>query len=104
MTRQESLLTTTNPDTRLENLTTRFSGILQNQINYNVDLEEVERNDKVKNSLVKTKFNSDNNYLWNKCKYFLESEENFYVKLFLDSGKFLVGHQVFIDKTDEVNF
>jgi hypothetical protein len=94
-------LAKTNPETRLENLTTRFSFILQNQINYNVDTKEAE-NSRATKSLVKTKFSSDNGYLWNKCKYFLEAEENFYVKLFLDSGKFLVGHQLFIDKTDEV--
>ena len=54
--------------------------------------------------LVKTKFKSTNNYLWDRCRYLSESDDSFYVKVFLDSGKFTVGHQVFIQKMDESRY
>ena len=55
-------------------------------------------------SFIKTKFKSENKYLWDLCRYFDQSEEHFYVRVFLDSGKFLVGHQLFIDKPNQDNF
>ena len=51
---------------------------------------------------VQTKFKSDDNYLWDRCKYFSESKELFYVPVFLESGKFIVGNQVFAQKFNEV--
>ena len=93
-------LTTTDEETRLVILTTRLTSILENKINYKSD-SALEIKSK-KAPFVKTKFVSSRNYLWERCSYFEETEEVFYVKLFLDSGKFLIGHQLFIDKTNEV--
>lgn len=42
--------------------------------------------------------------MWNKCKYFEESQEAFYVRVFLDSGKFLVGNQVFVENLTQGRF
>lgn len=86
----------TDDETRATNLSAKFAQLLEKQIKY-------EAQDEIINYFVKTKFKSDKNYLWNKCKYFKESEENFYVQIFLDTGRFTIGHQVFIDKTDKVN-
>ncbi len=93
-------MTTTDEETRLVILTTRLTSILENKINYKSD-SALEIKSK-KAPFVKTKFVSSRNYLWERCSYFEETEEVFYVKLFLDSGKFLIGHQLFIDKTNEV--
>jgi len=93
-------LTTTDEETRLVLLTTRLTSILDNKINYKLEKALETKNRKA--PFVKTKFDSSRNYLWNRCSYFEEGEEAFYVKIFLESGKFLVGHQLFIDKTNEV--
>lgn len=56
-----------------------------------------------KSSLIKTKFKKLNETtLWDKCKYFGETEDSFYVKLFLDIGKVQVGHQLFVEKMTQV--
>lgn len=83
-------------ETRKTNLSNRFASLLEKKIKYESEIDEN------KIVFVKTKFKADKNYLWNKCKYFKESEENFYVQAFLQTGRFAVGHQVFIDKTDQV--
>nr|QNH68109.1 structure-specific endonuclease subunit SLX4 [Brachionus koreanus] len=94
----ESALLLVDDETRTANLSTKFADLLEKQIKY--DNEIVEKT----TFFVKTKFKADNNYLWNKCKYFKESEDNFYVQAFLQTGRFTVGHQVFIDKTDQEKF
>jgi hypothetical protein len=52
--------------------------------------------------LVRTKFDSDANYLWNMCHYFDEPAEAFYVRSFLELGRVAVGHRIFIDKPEQV--
>ncbi|CAF0958041.1 unnamed protein product [Brachionus calyciflorus] len=94
----ESVLLLTDDETRSTNLSSKFASLLEKQIKYDFIENQKE------NYFVKTKFKSEKNYLWNKCKYFKETEENFYVQIFLDTGRFTVGHQVFIDKTDQEKF
>lgn len=87
----ETVLQTTTDEQREKKLTKRFNAILSNQIKYEKAAGDL-------TNLISTRFKATNNSLWNKCKYFEESEESFYVKVFLESGKFLVGHQIFADK------
>ena len=54
---------------------------------------------KLENTLLKSKFSSENNYLWDKCKYFSQPNESFYVKMFLKSANFNVGGLLFINRT-----
>ena len=75
----------------------RFKSILANKIDYT---QATDAN--TYSELIRTKFPVNESTLWDKCKYFKESEESFYVKFFLESGKFLVGHQVFVDKLTQV--
>ena len=97
----ESVLVLTDDETRLCIISKRFSNILCNTIEYACEPNELDNNSS-KKRFVKTKFNTDSNYLWNKCRYFLESDECFYVKLFLEKANFQVGGQVFVEKPDEV--
>lgn len=96
----ESVLLLTDEETRHSIVSKRFASILERQINYSQEFELSSE----RNTFVKSKFTSEKNYLWNKCKYFQETEESFYVKIFLETGRFKIGHQVFIEKTDQVNY
>jgi hypothetical protein len=98
----ESALVLTDDETRVCIISKRFSNILSNTIDYAFESNDLERISS-KKRFVKTKFNTDSNYLWNKCRYFLESDECFYVRLFLEKANFQVGGQVFVEKPDEVN-
>ena len=57
------------------------------------------------NKLAKTKFsvNEAENSCWNRCKYFLETEDSFYVQLFLDNFK-AGSSRLFLDKSHNVSF
>ncbi len=92
----ETILQKTSDKEREIMVSKRFQSILANKIDYNQVAA-------VDSDLIQTKFSMNESTLWNKCKYFEESEESFYVKFFLESGKFLVGHQVFIDKLTQVS-
>lgn len=83
-----------------ERLKARFELILRQKIVYKKKPDEESH----KSSLVRTRFSNKNNYLWDKCKYFLESKENFYVEQFVNSGQFYVTNRVFIDRVDERRF
>ncbi len=79
--------------------TVRFSLIVsKNLINY--DKQNLGKHQ----PLVATRFSSEGNYLWDRCKYFTESNDSFYVRVFLECGKFCVGKQVFAQKLDEVSW
>lgn len=86
-----------NEATRIDNLSNKFSKLLETQIKY-----ENLSNIASKTIFVKTKFVADKNYLWNKCRYFKDDEESFYVGAFLKNGRFAIGQQIFIDKIDQV--
>lgn len=97
--KESKLILNSNFD-RKEILATRFSEILcKNTIKYGQ-----RKPSDIVTPLVKTKFKPTDNYLWNRCKYFIESEECFYVKVFLDSGKFLIGHQIFVEKQNKEKY
>jgi hypothetical protein len=94
----ETPLVTTSHEQKETILKKRFEKILAQKIDYtNIETNELSQ-------LIETKFDMSGNYLWNKCRYFEESEEAFYVKLFLDSGKFLVGNQVFAENLTQGRF
>jgi hypothetical protein len=79
-------------------LADRLSAILENQINFN----ESSVASVTSTFLVKTKFSSLNNYLWNKCKYFNQANESFYVEIFVTKSNVKVGGQLFATKEDQV--
>ncbi len=81
--------------------------IIQNRLDILLENNRIKYNEKkidLRPCLVKSKFTTQNNYLWDRCKYFSESEDFFYVKVFLDSGKFLIGHQFSVQKNNQANF
>lgn len=88
---------------KLDQLKARFELILRQKIVYKKKPDDEEES-RHKSSLVRTRFSNKNNYLWDKCKYFLESKENFYVEQFVNSGQFYVTSRVFIDRVDERRF
>ncbi|RNA04069.1 Structure-specific endonuclease subunit SLX4, partial [Brachionus plicatilis] len=91
----ESVLLLVDDETRTNNLSNKFASLLEKQIKYE------NQPDVTQAYFVTTKFNAEKNYLWNMCSYFEESEKKFYVQAFLQTGRFIVGHQVFIEKTDQ---
>ena len=51
--------------------------------------------------LFKSKFDVSSNYLWNRCGYFQESNEQFYISQFIEFDKLLTSNkpnQVFVEK------
>lgn len=94
----DSALLLTDDETRTGIISKRFALILEKQIDYSFT------DSKDTGKFVKTRFSSKKNYLWDKCKYFKETEDFFYVNVFLKTGKVKVGHQLFIDKTDEEKY
>lgn len=87
-----------NDETRLAQSTTRFSQILSNQISYDVEMSELAVRPA---DLVKSKFDVSKNYLWNRCGYFQESNEQFYISQFIEFDKLLTSNkpnQVFVEK------
>ena len=80
----------------------RFSLILLNQIKYDGQIDLAPNDSRYRVfRLAKTKYSTESNYLWNKCKYFDEDVQAFYIDL-LKSGKYIVGNRVFIDPPPEV--
>jgi hypothetical protein len=84
-------------NTKKENLLKRFNAIVEKRVVHHDQQAQT-----AAGTLVKTKFSSEKNYLWNKCRYSEETKECFYVQSFLDSGKVSVGERVFIEKIDQV--
>ena len=85
---------TCDDERRKKVVSTRLAEILDCQIKYDCRPDEYR--------LINSRFDSSGNYLWDKCRYFQDSDEAFYVQLFVDSGKFKVGNQVFIEKHTQV--
>ncbi len=86
---------------------TRLANLLENNKKRYIEAKQIYNSQESKsncNCFVKTRFSSSKNYLWERCNYFSQSEEYFYVKIFLDTGKFLVGHQVFVEKLNQVYY
>ena len=100
----DTVLMLTCDETRHLNIERRFLITLDNKINY--DNQEVDNDeDDNKKSLVCTKFSSASNYLWNRCRYFEEKCELFYIREILDKDKILTNNkpnQLFIEKTNKV--
>jgi hypothetical protein len=75
----------------------RLSAILDRQIKF-----DLVNSDSSSNFLVKTKYDNRANYLWNKCRYFAQQSESFYVDIFVNNSSFRVGGQLFAVKEDQV--
>jgi hypothetical protein len=76
-------------------LSERLAAILDRQIKF-------ETNKLQTSYLIKTKFESKTNYLWDKCRYFAQTSDSFYVKAFVSHGSFRIGGQLFATKEDQV--
>jgi len=97
---KESSLHTQTSEEKAHIVSVRFAQILaKNKISYDNDRTTTGR----QQPLVPTRFKSEGNYLWDRCKYYAESSECFYVRVFLECGKLSVGQQVFAQKLDEVS-
>lgn len=83
--------------TKSEILSKRFKAIITQKIIY----PSSPSSSTTTSTLTITKFPSTDNYLWDKCKYFGETKEHFYVRSFVDSGQFYVTNRVFIDKPND---
>ena len=76
--------------------------IVGKQLNLNLS-RKVDFSSKKKESkiLIKTKVEEESviglDSVWNKCSYFVKSDEAFYIKGFLDTGQFAIGQQMFVD-------
>ncbi len=100
----ESLVKLTSDEERLVNSTLRLSLILANQVNIcdDIVLEEAAQREM---QLVPTKLKTESSYLWDRCSYFEESCELFYIRQILDIDKILTKpNQLFIQKTNKVIF
>lgn len=90
----EPVLLMTDDEDRRRLISQRLSSIMLNQL----DLTVIKHT----NCLKKSKFNTQTNYLWDKCKYFTENSNLFYVNIFLQNANFHVGGQLFVQKENEV--
>jgi hypothetical protein len=92
----------TDDETRTAKLTKRFGLILENQINYQAIDSNIIQSE---SNLIKTKFNSEKNYLWGRCSYFEENCDKFYIsQIFAIDNIISKPNQLFIEKTNKVIF
>jgi hypothetical protein len=100
----ESLVKLTSDEERLIISAQRLSLILANKVDY-TQLETLDENIDKEMQLVRSKLKHENNYLWDRCHYFEESCELFYIRQILDIDKILTKpNQLFIEKTNKVIF
>ena len=84
----------TDDEDRRKYVDAKLIEILSDQIDLSV-----EKIDYKESSLVKSKFSNETNYLWDKCKYFSQPNESFYVNMFIKNANFNVGGLLFLNKT-----
>ena len=70
----------------LSKISDKFSSLFVRQNDLNLEIL-------IKKNLAPSKFDNLHNYLFNKCKYFKENDDNFYVKMFNNSERFLLKNE-----------
>jgi hypothetical protein len=100
----ESLVKLTSDEDRLIDTIKRFTLIVKNTVKYDEDASAaLDEDEKRERRLVRTRFTTENNYLWDRCRYFNESCELFYIRQILDIDNILTKpNQLFIEKNNKV--
>jgi hypothetical protein len=87
----ESKFLLTDDEDRRKHIDAKLNEILADQVDLSVKFKQ--------SSLIKSKFSDEYNYLWDKCKYFSQPNESFYVNMFIKNANFNVGGRLFLNKT-----
>jgi len=87
----ESKFLLTDDEDRRKHIDAKLNEILADQVDLSVKFKQ--------SSLIKSKFSNEYNYLWDKCKYFSQPNESFYVNMFIKNANFNVGGRLFLNKT-----
>ena len=88
---RESKFLLTDDEDRRKYIDAKLLEILGDQVDLSVKFKP--------SSLVQSKFSDEFNYLWEKCKYFSQPNESFYVNMFIKNANFNVGGRLFLNKT-----